>query len=133
SGCRTRTGGSSTGRRSGGPGSGTSCTEPMRAASLDRRVRKEARILVREARTAGARIKPVPDGLAEAAAELEAGLAAGDLARVRRGLPRLDELVEELPRTRRSVIDEYAWAIGVLVVLVLSIRMFVVEAFKIPS
>ena len=105
----------------------------MRAAALDRRVRKEARILVREARTAGARIKPVPEGLAEAAAELEAGLAAGDLARVRRGLPRLDELVEELPRTGRSVIDEYAWAIGVLVVLVLSIRMFVVEAFKIPS
>jgi len=105
----------------------------MRTSALDRRVRREARILVREARAASRRVKPVPDGLGEAVGELEAGLAAGDLARVRRGLPRLDELACELPQEQRSLWAEYAWAIGSLVVLVLGIRMFVIEPFKIPS
>ncbi|HWU86693.1 MAG TPA: signal peptidase I, partial [Kofleriaceae bacterium] len=54
-------------------------------------------------------------------------------ARVRRGLPALDERVDELPRPRRSQIAEYAWAFGSLLVLVFGIRAFVVEAFKIPS
>jgi signal peptidase I len=105
----------------------------MRTASLDRRVRREARILVREARAGAARTKRPPEGLAEAAREVEAGLAAGDLARVRRGLPALDERVGELPAARSSVVLEYAWAFGSLIVLVLGIRAFVVEAFKIPS
>ncbi len=65
--------------------------------------------------------------------EVADALAAGDLARVRRGLPRLDELAGELPRVRRSALSEYAWAFGSLLVLVLGIRAFVVEAFKIPS
>jgi signal peptidase I len=102
----------------------------MRTSALDRRVRKEARILVHEAHR---RVKQPPEGLAEAAREVAAGLAAGDLARVRRGLPRLDELVDELPRERRSVLAEYATAFGSLIVIVLLIRAFVVEAFKIPS
>ena len=105
----------------------------MRSAALDRRVRKEARLLLREARAAGKDAKRRRDGLDAAAQEVAAGLAAGDLARVRRGLPRLDELVDGLPRSRASVVAEYAWAICSLVVLVLSIRAFVVEAFKIPS
>ena len=113
----------------------------MRASALDRRVRKEARILVREARLAGGRMPRGPqvrltrdrEALEEAVREVEDALAAGDLARVRRGLPRLDELVAELPRVRRSVALEYAWAFGSLLVLVLSIRAFVLEAFKIPS
>jgi signal peptidase I len=113
----------------------------MRASALDRRVRKEARILVREARLAGGRMPRGPqvrltrdrEALEEAVREVEDALAAGDLARVRRGLPRLDELVAELPRVRRSVVLEYAWAFGSLLVLVLSIRAFVLEAFKIPS
>jgi signal peptidase I len=104
----------------------------MRTSALDRRVRREARILVREVRAAG-RVKPAPEGLGEAVGELEAGLAAGDLARVRRGLPRLDELACELPRVPRSTLAEYAWAFGSLIAIVLGIRMFVVEPFKIPS
>ncbi len=102
----------------------------MRSSALDRRVRTEARLLVREARRPAAR---PPEGLAEAAREVEAGLVAGDLARVRRGLPRLDELVRELPRRRRSLVLEYVWAFGSLLVLVLGIRAFLVEPFKIPS
>jgi signal peptidase I len=105
----------------------------MRASALDRRVRKEARILVREARQASARSLDRPEGLGEALGELEAALAAGDLARVRRGLPRLDDLVDALPRTRRAVLDEYAWTIGTFVVLVVTLQAFVAEAFKIPS
>jgi signal peptidase I len=105
----------------------------MRTSALDRRVRKEARILVREARAASQQGPQERAALAEAAREVEDGLAAGDLARVRRGLPRLDELALELPRMRRSMALEYAWAFGSLLALVLSIRAFVVEAFKIPS
>jgi signal peptidase I len=113
----------------------------MKASALDRRVRKEARSLVREARLAGGQMPRGPqarlardrEALEEAVREVEDALAAGDLARVRRGLPRLDELVAELPRVRRSAALEYAWAFGSLLVLVLSIRAFVVEAFKIPS
>jgi signal peptidase I len=102
----------------------------MRSSALDRRVRKEARILVHEAHQ---RVPQKPEGLDEAAREVAAALAAGDLARVRHGLPRLDELVAELPRARRSVVAEYAAAIGSLIVIVLGIRAFVLEAFKIPS
>jgi signal peptidase I len=108
----------------------------MRSASLDRRVRKEARFLIREARRPQRRRHVAPElaaAVEAAAREVEAALAGGDLARVRRGLPELDEQVDELPRIRRSVIAEYAWAIGTLLVLVFAIRAFVVEAFKIPS
>jgi signal peptidase I len=121
----------------------------MQAAALDRRVRKEARLLVREARGAiglwqrtraearGELPADLGAQLAEAAAEVEAGLAAADLARVRRGLPRLDGLVDDLfevlPRPQRSLAAEYAWAIGSLVVLVVSFRACVLEPFKIPS
>ena len=127
----------------------------MRSAALDRRVRKEARLLVREARRASGRprVGDAPRGAAagedtpearEAAAEeaaalqaaaleVEEALAGDDLARVRRGLPALDERVDELPRYRKSLLAEYAWAIGSLLALVFSVRAFVVEAFKIPS
>jgi signal peptidase I len=119
----------------------------MRASALDRRVRKEARLLVRQARAAiggvkpegasgeaaSSRMTPEREALGDAVREVEAGLVAGDLGRVRRGLPRLDELVDRLPRARGSVTLEYAWAIGSLCVLVLAIRAFVVEPFKIPS
>jgi signal peptidase I len=121
----------------------------MRTAALDRRVRREARLLVREARGAIGLLKGMREErrkerpadseaqLAEAVADVEAGLAAGDLAHVRRGLPRLDELVDELahglPRSRRSLAAEYAWAIGSLSVIVLSFRACVLEPFKIPS
>ncbi|HWO17447.1 MAG TPA: signal peptidase I [Kofleriaceae bacterium] len=120
----------------------------MRAAALDRRVRREARLLVRDARTSGALLRDmhpelraelpadIDARLAAAAGEVEAGLAAADLARVRRGLPELDELIGELPRPRQSTVAEYAEAIGLLVGLVLvmgTLRMCVLEPFKIPS
>jgi hypothetical protein len=71
----------------------------MRARSLDRRVRKEAVALVREARAAlglkrGLRGKA--GDLESATAAVEQGLAAKDLAAVRAGLPALDALVDEL-------------------------------------
>jgi signal peptidase I len=105
----------------------------MRSSALDRRVRKEARILVREVRAARRRAKQAPEAFDEVVREIEDGLAAGDLARVRRGLPALGELLDELPRARPSLVAEYAWAIGSLVVIVLAIRAFVLEPFKIPS
>ena len=117
----------------------------MRTAALDRRVRREARLLVREARGAIEQLKgmraehraelpaDLEAQLAGAIADAEAGLAAGNLAHVRRSLPRLDELAHELPRPRRSLVAEYAWAIGSMSVLVLSFRACVLEPFKIPS
>jgi len=71
----------------------------MRAASLDRRVKKEASLLVREARTAlglkrGLRGKA--GDLETVTSDVERGLADGDLARVRGQLAVLDSLVDEL-------------------------------------
>ena len=71
----------------------------MQSASLDRRVRKEATILVRDARTAlslkeGLRNKR--GDLATVTAEMEKGLAANDMAQVRSYLPVLDGLVDDL-------------------------------------
>jgi signal peptidase I len=120
----------------------------MRAAALDRRVRREARLLVRDARRGGVLLRSmraelagelpvdIEARLAAALREVESGLAAADLARVRRGLPELDELVDELPRSRQSTIAEYLEAIGLLVGLVFmvgTLRMCVLEPFKIPS
>src|SRR5262245_40303174 len=109
----------------------------MRAASLDRRVRKEASILVREARTAlsmkrGMRGKA--GDLETAAREVEQGLTAQDLARVRRGLPALDALVDELiKRPPKSTARDYVESIGAAILIALALRAFVIEAFKIPS
>jgi signal peptidase I len=104
----------------------------LRTARLDRRVRREARLLVHHARKAVTR-QPELVELAAASAEVDQALTAGDLARVRRGLPRLDFLVDELARPARSaVLDVLGTVLGVAVT-VLAIRAFVVEAFKIPS
>jgi signal peptidase I len=104
----------------------------MRTARLDRRVTREARLLVRLARGALDR-KPELTELAEATGEVERALAAGDLARVRRGLPPLDFLVDELARPTRSVVLDVLGTVLGVAVTVLAIRAFVVEAFKIPS
>jgi len=107
----------------------------MRSAALDRRVRQEARLLLRDARRARRQGAEAPEGFDEAAREVEAGLAAGDLARVRRGLLALGELAAELPRPRRPFLVETAGAFGILLAIVLSLWLFlfVVEPFKIPS
>ncbi len=109
----------------------------MRAASLDRRVKKEASQLVREARAAlnqkrGLRGKA--GDLEAATADVEAGLVAKDLQRVRHGLPTLDSLVDELiKRPPKSTTRDYVESIGAAVLIALALRAFVIEAFKIPS
>ncbi len=109
----------------------------MRAATLDRRVRKEARTLVREARAA----LLLDKGLVGKAGSLETvtddvqkALAADDLQAVRRQLPALDSLVDELAkRPPKSTTRDYVESIGAAVLIALALRAFVIEAFKIPS
>ena len=109
----------------------------MRAASLDRRVRKEARGLVREARAAltlkkGLRGKA--GDLETVTHEVEEGLAGRDLGRVRRQLPLLDALCDELiKKPAKSTTRDYIESIGAAVLIALALRAFVIEAFKIPS
>jgi len=109
----------------------------MRAATLDRRVRKEARLLVREARAALV-IKPGLAGkagdLAEVTDDVERGLADHDLQRVRRALPSLDALVDELIKPPpKSTTRDYIESIGAAILIALTLRACVIEAFKIPS
>jgi signal peptidase I len=109
----------------------------VRSAALDRRVKKEARALVREARAA----LQLKSGLVGKAGDLEQvtnevdkALGAGDLAGVRRGLPALDSLVDELvKRAPKSTTRDYIESIGAAVRIALTRRAFVIEAFKIPS
>jgi signal peptidase I len=109
----------------------------MRAAQLDRRVRKEATALVREARAALAQkrgLRGKAGDLETATASVEQGLAAKDLGRVRAGLPVLDSLVDELiKRPPKSTTRDYVESIGAAVLIALALRAFVIEAFKIPS
>jgi signal peptidase I len=109
----------------------------MRAASLDRRVRKEATLLVREARTA----LSLDRGLRGRRAELQTAmdnvsrsLGDKDLSRVRHDLPVLDALVDDLvKRPGKSTTRDYVESIGAAVLIALALRAFVIEAFKIPS
>jgi signal peptidase I len=109
----------------------------MRSSQLDRRVRKEAAALVREARAAlslkrGLRGKA--GDLESATAAVEKGLAGKDLGQVRAGLPVLDALVDELiKRPPKSTTRDYVESIGAAVLIALALRAFVIEAFKIPS
>jgi signal peptidase I len=109
----------------------------VRAAGLDRRVRKEARVLVREARDA-LRVKSGLRGKAGdlkwVTDEVDTGLADKDMARVRRQLPLLDALCDELiKRPAKSTTRDYIESIGAAVLIALALRAFVIEAFKIPS
>ncbi len=109
----------------------------MQAARFDRRVRREAQALVRQARAALA-TQRVPRRKAadlEAAVRVvDAGLSTGDLQRVRRGLPMLDMLVEELvQRGTRSAARELIQSVATAILIALALRMLVIEAFKIPS
>jgi signal peptidase I len=109
----------------------------VRAASLDHRVRKEARVLVREARQAIALkrgLRGKAGDLETVTNEVDGGLGAKDLQRVRRFLPLLDALVDELvKRPSKSTTRDYVESIGFAVLIALALRAFVVEAFKIPS
>ena len=111
----------------------------MRAASLDRRVTKEARELLGQARIAllkakGRELVGKAGDLATVTADIEAGLAKKDLAKVRHSLPLLDALCDELTtRPQKSTTRDYFESIGAAVLIALALRAFVIEAFKIPS
>lgn len=109
----------------------------MQASSLDRRIRKEAAILVRDARAAlslknGLRGKG--GDLETVTSEVEKGLVDKDMTKVRRQLPVLDALVDELvKRPPKSTTRDYVESIGAAILIALALRAFVIEAFKIPS
>ena len=109
----------------------------MRLASLDRRVRKEAKGLLAEAKRGLGRVKlsaAIADELRTRVQGVEQALATSDLQRVRRGLPALDALVDEhLTPSRKSTGREYGESITIAIVIALLLRSFVIEAFKIPS
>ncbi len=106
------------------------------AARWDRRVVKEARALLREARALRGGKMAAGDARAlKARSEaVERAVAAGDAAAVRRELVGLDALVDKLSaEVRRSPLREYVESIGFAILIALLLRAFVVEAFKIPS
>src|SRR5438094_10492028 len=109
----------------------------MRTRSIDRRVRREGTLRVREARGALALkrgLRGKAGDLAAATADVEGALDARDWQRVRRGLPALDSLVDELiKRQPKSTMRDYVESIGAAVLIALALRAFVIEAFKIPS
>ena len=104
----------------------------MRTARLDRHVRKEARLLVRDAK----RLRKGEAHAAEIAA-VERALSAKDLAALRAALPALDEVVEQLARTNKLPLHYQAWDgvmwVASLALLVFTLRTFVVQVFQIPS
>ncbi|MBL8627180.1 MAG: signal peptidase I [Myxococcales bacterium] len=109
-----------------------------RAIRLDRRVKKEARALVREGGKAlrgGAKLGGAErTALDKHVAELRAAVASDDAAAMRRLVPVIDAALDKLAATaRKSPIFEYAESIGVALAIALMLRAFVVEAFKIPS
>jgi signal peptidase I len=109
----------------------------VRASLLDHRVRREARLLVKEARAAIG-IKRGLHGkggdLETVTAAMESGLSTRDLQAVRLQLPVLDALVDELvKRPPKSTARDYVESIGAAILIALALRAFVVEAFKIPS
>ena len=109
----------------------------MRAKTLDPRVRKEAVMLVREARTALSLkkgLKGKAGDLETVTSDVEKALAGKDMQGVRRQLPVLDALVDELvKRPPKSTTRDYVESIGAAVLIALALRAFVIEAFKIPS
>jgi signal peptidase I len=108
-------------------------------ASIDRKVRRESRALLRETRRALRRHGfKVPEGIRDRiegrAKALDAAYRERDHEGMRRHLVDLDDLVDEhLQFARKSTLREYAESIGIAVLIALFLRAFVVEAFKIPS
>ncbi len=113
------------------------------AHRYDRRVMTEGQALVKAARkllaSAGKGGRADDDAralraeLKRATEVMATALTAGDAAGVKRGLPRLDALVDRIGGEERSVGREYTESIAWAVVIALLLRGFVVEAFKIPS
>jgi signal peptidase I len=106
---------------------------------LARKVRKEAKALLREAERGLQRHRrklaaPVAEEIEAQVAELAGALAEDDQDAMRRTLLPLDELVDEhLAMARKSPLREYTESIGFAILIAILLRGFVVEAFKIPS
>ncbi|HTL32295.1 MAG TPA: signal peptidase I [Kofleriaceae bacterium] len=109
----------------------------MRASRLDRRIRKEAWTLVKDARAALSLKKGLRGkggDLATVTGAVEKGLLDKDMKQVRDNLPVLDALVDELvKRPPKSTTRDYVESIGAAILIALALRAFVIEAFKIPS
>jgi signal peptidase I len=109
------------------------------AAGIDRKLRIEARKLLREARTGlarhGSRLPGrVRQELDKRVADLDQACRDDDRDAMRIQVPVLDAMVDEqLAFTRKSTFREYAESIGIAVIIAVLLRAFVVEAFKIPS
>ena len=108
-------------------------------SSLAKKVDKEARVLLREARKGVARYRhklkpPIRVEIEKRIETLAEAREQGDQAAIRSALLPLDELVDEhLSMARKSPMREYAESIGIAILIAVLLRGFVVEAFKIPS
>ena len=108
-------------------------------SKIDRKVRKECQVLLRDSRRALRRYeyripKNVKVLLKERVDALGAAFDKDDGDTMRIELTRLDELTDEhLGFARKSTVREYVESIGIAVMIALFLRAFVVEAFKIPS
>jgi signal peptidase I len=109
----------------------------MRAASLDRRVRTEARALVQQARAAlnlRRDLRGKSGDLSSAVREVDEGLATKDYRRVRQALPTLDALVDELIKhPEKTSTRDFVASIGSAILIAVALRSVVLEPFKIPS
>lgn len=110
----------------------------MLRPSLDRRVKKEAAMLIREAREGLGRVRDVPPAIKQEVVQrtdaLAAALQAGTIPALKDGIVALDALIgEHLPAARKSTVREYGESIAIAVIIALLLRAFVIEAFKIPS
>ena len=105
----------------------------------DRKVRKEAKLLLREARVVlrsrKVTLSPENQALIQKAIDsLSSALVENNPEKLRRGIPRLDELLDLYGQgAQRSVFWEYFESIAIAVIIALFLRAFAVEAFKIPS
>jgi signal peptidase I len=104
-----------------------------------RRVRREARRFVAEARRLARRHrgrlgeKPYSE-IEGAAGEVEQALDGGDRARLSAALQKLDDLWERhLGFARKGIIREYLETMAAAVLVALVLRSFFVEPFSIPS
>ncbi len=106
---------------------------------LDSHVRREATALLKEARAGMRRAgEYLSDGMRGKVSlgieNLHQALQNGDTAAIRSEFATLDPLVDEhLVQGRRSTTREYAESIGIAILIAMFLRLFVVEAFKIPS
>ena len=108
-------------------------------AGIDRKLRSETRKLLREAKAGlsrhGSRLPgPAREEIEQRVDALEGAVREDDGDAMRVQGPVLDSMLEEqFAFLRKSTLREYAESIGIAVVIAVVLRLFVVEAFKIPS